>query len=653
MSPPTVTVDFSRADQLADPFGWTANACRYRVVMDGDRVGDIEIPWPALLPLLAELDGARSLAVMEQVGRMLRDALGTAGWERAEDRLTQAMYARTCPVLQITSHAAEITLLPWELVQLGATGQALGQSPVLLRYAWPGTKTIPADPTPGGIVFAWSAAGGAVPEAEHRRAIAEASAQHGVCFDETQDVLPNVSLRALAERLARPGAPVTALHLLCHGTNLRAAPGSFGLRIDAPGLDPNSGEVDGAALAAVLSPYAPTLRLVVICACRAGGYQAGLSRLGSVAIALHRAGLQTVIASRAQLSIDGAGEFTARLYPHALREGAMLEQAFLAARAALNVHPARRDWVDVQLLGRAADGDETRLSLTRAEGAPADLAAWLRRVGVAPGSPIVPDRLESKLRERGKKTEPLDALLRSGLLTRGPMPSDPRLAALEDVLVEAWDLLATNGGVPAPPSPIRRWIVRSALGLAVTIGSLWQLWLPDRPETPPVEIRQPPPRGGDSSENGGKSKQETGAAGGTGASDGDSPGPLIHQGGVPPNASDRVEASPAAGRISLVTRNGVNDKTHLSILKPGDQSVLKADDTILEGCLAAGEYVAFARRVPGEAPVRQKVPIRAGQTTTLCLDLDPPSGLDLDPPSGLCGNTSVDITPTTNSELCP
>jgi hypothetical protein len=211
------------------------------------------------------------------------------------------------------------------------------------------------------VLFAWSAAGGAVPAAEHGAAIRAACERGGVPFDPAVDTLAHASLQGLARALReadRGGAPIDALHLLCHG---RGAPsGGYGLALDDDGALEGAGDgafVGAETLARVLVPHADMIRLVVLAACNSGD---GLSahRLGGLAQALHRAGIQAVIASRYPLSTGGSILLTERLYAGLLGARATLEEAFLEAKDALCA-TAGGDWAALQLYARATDGDAT------------------------------------------------------------------------------------------------------------------------------------------------------------------------------------------------------------------------------------------------------------------------------------------------------
>jgi len=83
------------------------------------------------------------------------------------------------------------------------------------------------------------------------------------------------------------------------------------------------------------------------------------NHLGSVAQALHRVGIQAVVASRFSLSVVGSVRLTEALYTTLLGNPASLESSIGAARQRL-LPMAGLDWARVQLYLRSADGDETR-----------------------------------------------------------------------------------------------------------------------------------------------------------------------------------------------------------------------------------------------------------------------------------------------------
>ncbi|MCB9741527.1 MAG: CHAT domain-containing protein [Alphaproteobacteria bacterium] len=314
--------------------------------------------------------------------RLLR-FLEAAGWEAMAQSLVEALAEAREARLDFISNAPELYALPWELLPVGDSGQALGELPgTLLRYRWPGTRTAALAPaqarwrTEGRALLA--SAGADVPAQAQAEAAREA-------LGERLSLLPGLSRAGLDDALraaAREGAPFSTLQLLCHG-----GPGPQGQR-----LDWEDGPIDPEELQALLSPHAATLRLVVLSACAGGGVADAGSRLGDHARAVHRGsealgGVQAVIASRLLLSSPGSVEMTRALY-RALGAGLGVEGAFLEARDALITRSRRGadpEHVTLQLLSRgdevlgAPDGDGLLLAQLRGGRRRLELTAQGRR----------------------------------------------------------------------------------------------------------------------------------------------------------------------------------------------------------------------------------------------------------------------------------
>ena len=99
------------------------------------------------------------------------------------------------------------------------------------------------------------------------------------------------------------GRPIAILHLFgawsAHGQHL-------GIVLDGEDADGSPVVVDAGRLRQLLAPHAATLRLVVLSACDSGNSGALGNQLGSMAQALHRAGIAAVVASRYPLSVSGS-----------------------------------------------------------------------------------------------------------------------------------------------------------------------------------------------------------------------------------------------------------------------------------------------------------------------------------------------------------
>lgn len=367
--PRSFVLELARIDEPQDPHAFRFEPQGYTLRTPGGGRERFDIAWSR--ELLADLEAIRrpgcDARVVQAVGEQLRRALKPAGWDELGRRL-HAASAEGPVIVTLRSSAAELYALPWELLTVGPSGQHLGELPgVLLCHEWPGTTTLAECPDPrpegGRILVAWSAAGGGVPAAEHVRAIAEACSEGHVDFDMSHDVLANASVAGLADALAAAaaaGRPFAVLHLLCHG-GLRG--GDFGLVFD--GADGAPALVDAGRLRQVLAPHADSVRLVVLAACDGGNVGDPGNYLGSVAQALHRARFAAVIASRYPLSVRGSVALTRTLYRALLVDLRSLEQAFLAARAALARDEQHLEWASLQLYAREDDGADTRPCVIR------------------------------------------------------------------------------------------------------------------------------------------------------------------------------------------------------------------------------------------------------------------------------------------------
>ncbi|MEZ4382722.1 MAG: CHAT domain-containing protein [Nannocystaceae bacterium] len=369
VEPLRIVLEFARASDAGDPHAFRFAPQSYLVRGERGDFTSTEVAWSR--ELLADLEAlrlpGRDPAALQRVGEVLRRTLEPAGWRQREGAIVDAVAEGRRVSVTIRSAAAELYALPWELLTLRSTGQSLGAiGGVLLRYEWPATATSrarggPADAEAdaGRVLLAWSAAGGAVPAAEHVAALRSAQEGAGRPFDEGRDVLAHATFGRLADLLAEAeasGAAIDGLHILCHGG---ATGTSFGLTFDGEDGAGAPVVVDPGRLQQLLAPYAGMIRLVVLAACDSGNAGDPGSRLGSVAQMLHRVGVAAVVASRYPLSIGGSNRLSEVLYRGLLTDGATLEEAFVRSRTALARDPTTLDWASVQLYARADDGDAT------------------------------------------------------------------------------------------------------------------------------------------------------------------------------------------------------------------------------------------------------------------------------------------------------
>ncbi len=381
--------EFARTGSPEDPYAFQLGLQGYTLRTSSGGRRRVELDWSEeFLDDLQELGQPRAdPASMQRVGRQLRTFLEPAGWASTSLEIVDAIRQSRPVHLTVRSAAAELYSLPWELLTLEGSGQCVGEIPTLLvRYEWPDTSTIPPMvPNGGRILVAWSAAAGAVPSSQHISAIEAAAKSGGFDFDADRDVIDDASVGRIADALdegARIGRPIVALHLLCHGG---AVGDIYGLVLDgeSPGSDV---VVDGWRLRQLLAPYGNTLRLAVISACESAN-SSGL--FDSAVLALHRAGIQAVMASRFLFSVAGSISLTKTLYHELLVGKRSLEDAFLLGRRALARDAAKLDWASLQLYARQDDGHETYPFATTGADSGAVVAA--SDADIATGEHLIPD----------------------------------------------------------------------------------------------------------------------------------------------------------------------------------------------------------------------------------------------------------------------
>jgi hypothetical protein len=358
--------EFARAESASDPFAFRFVPQTYLLRTAGGGFETAELPWtPELLADLAALQkpGCDRL-VVQRVGELLRRFMAPLGFAQHEARILAHSRAGQPIVLTFRFAAAELYALPWELLTDKASGQYLGGLPgVLIRYEWPETRTTPPmqqpPPEGGRILFAWSAAGGAVPAREQLAAIRAGCADGFVPFVDERDTVANASCQSLVaalERARSTSEPIAVLHLLCHGG---ATGSTFGLVLQGEDVS-EAVVVDAGTLRQLLAPFSDMVRLVVLSACDSGNVGPLGSQLGSVAQALHRAGFAQVLASRYPLAVTAANKLTQTLYHGLLGETQSLEQSLLAVRSRLLRDPQLLDWASLQLYARSEQGTDSR-----------------------------------------------------------------------------------------------------------------------------------------------------------------------------------------------------------------------------------------------------------------------------------------------------
>lgn len=361
-TPCEVTLELARSENTESPFSFRFAPQDYLLRLEDGRYRRASFPWDAkVLTDLAELERPQpDPEAVQRLGDALRAFLTPLDWGVYEKRIEQALRAGQAVHLTLRFAAAELYSLPWELLTLESSGQHLGElAGCTLRYEWPGTQdeaTARAPAAPGGrLLFAWSSAGGPLPVASHLRALRSACEAAGRPFDAARDVVENVSVQALSQALGAPSAqPVSVLHLLCHGTRMSADTAGLLLNASQDGQPPDF--VDAGRLRQALAPYAGTLKLVVLCACQSGDAAKPGNHLGSVAQALHRAGIPAVVASRLPMTAKASILVAEALYSELTQGSSSVDRALSKARTRLRQEMPGLDWASLQLYASPEGG---------------------------------------------------------------------------------------------------------------------------------------------------------------------------------------------------------------------------------------------------------------------------------------------------------
>lgn len=286
--------------------------------------------------------------------------------------------------MTVRSAAAELYALPWELCRLEDSGKTLAQLPnCTIRYTWPtdASRTIAHRAEPraegGRILFAWSHGDeDDVPWNSNLKEIEAACAAMGgeekwqrSFFDRDVDMIPHATFKAIYEKIeeaAKEGRPYSIVHVLCHGGKLDGDDG-FGLVLTEES-DRKRGFADGGKkiedtndlekstvapdrLATLFDGAASAKpRLVVLCVCLGADSEQPGGHLGSVALAVHRTGIESVIASRFLLSKAGSVILTREFYHSLLAGPTSVEMSVEAARDKLRSEQTKLpDYAAIQL----------------------------------------------------------------------------------------------------------------------------------------------------------------------------------------------------------------------------------------------------------------------------------------------------------------
>lgn len=263
--------------------------------------------------------------------------------------------AATLQQIDLVVNAAELSSLPFEAA-VGKDGKPLflsGGGVVLTRRVRGRfTEQRPNWPIRPRVLFAWSAAGGVVPQEEHREALLSAlnpwlppSGKESVFVE-----VGNARLRDLKDAVEKAGEAhqgFTHVHLLAHGHLLRDEEDDrFGIAFNHPveGMDVVTPEQLSAAFEGIRSSAV----VVTLAACDAGNQMDTITSEKSIAHELHVSGLPVVVASQLPLTVPGSNILVRRFY-HDLLEGLDVRTALHGARVELHEkrEQAGHDWLSL------------------------------------------------------------------------------------------------------------------------------------------------------------------------------------------------------------------------------------------------------------------------------------------------------------------
>ena len=357
-SPLKITIEFLPVGNVRHFSGFTFEPREYQVRHSNGALKIARFPWndSEFRKDFEQLSNStRASTPLESMGKCLRGFLATTDWARYEAEIEQALKSRRPIDIIIRSNAPELYYLPWELLPIESSSRQLHELPnCLVRYEWPQQTSDERAPRfHPRILIAASAEGGAIPFEEHLQAINRSCQQANFHPRVKLDVLYGVTRETLAEALSDATRPVTAVHLLCHGSMTEEAAHGLVLNPADPHDEPDV--LDAPEMRRRFVGSTRSLRLVTLCVCQSGDAGRPAHPLGSVAQMLHRQGVPAVIASRMPLSTEASVLLTATLYEDLLCGSRSLRAALPLTREKLRNRLKTHDWASLQLYAREAD----------------------------------------------------------------------------------------------------------------------------------------------------------------------------------------------------------------------------------------------------------------------------------------------------------
>lgn len=464
----SLSIEYLRFDDLDR--GVLRRDDSYLMVRGNEPVGTVRIP-------VDYVEFMRSLKKL-RYGAQVTQAERQAAIDRLGVHVSTVLGRQEAPSeplqIDLVTNAAELSALPFEMAvdDEGRPVFATSDPPLVLtrRIRQRGRPSAPAWAAEPRILFVSAEPGRewTVPFDDHLRALSAALEPWIEPLDPEVEGAPGrekvltTIRRASLDDVRRAGTaaveddePFTHLHILAHGCPIGDEYDQrFGLALhanDGRGVHKASPE----ELAEAIRPFADSLGMVTVAACDGGNQANSVAGGASVADALHRSGIEVVVAAQFPLTFGGSTLFTGTFYKRVL-SGEDVRQTLHRVRSELYGRGASvgHDWASlVAYVQLAPDYDDRLLGVQlRAELASLRTAQrwsddlWER--GIA--DPSAYERVGARLTERIAN---LERLLREHRGTHGVGNREEHLGLLgsaEKRLGELHFNCAQLDGDPAP-----------------------------------------------------------------------------------------------------------------------------------------------------------------------------------------------------------
>lgn len=277
----------------------------------------------------AELAACRAgdVEAARAVGARLATRLELAGWSMASQRLLRAVAARRDVRVRVRAPSADLLSLPWDWMPLTQGGEPLhAHGNIVVERGWTGSGEVPRSAVSqrarlrGTERVSVATAGRALDADTFVSDLLKEAHEGGIPFSPARDWLQTVTPGHIDRHLraeTHHAHPVSIFLLLAPSV------------ADGTALHDGSGTLlDAAALEGLFSRHAGHLRLLLLLPTTETERRADT---GALTLAVHRAGVQTVIGARAALHPDAARCFATAFTAWLRSSGISVQEAYRGA----------------------------------------------------------------------------------------------------------------------------------------------------------------------------------------------------------------------------------------------------------------------------------------------------------------------------------